>query len=224
MNKNFIFIGGVAILVVIIALTSIDKVEEPSEILSVETDTQIDTHDHETDESMHIDHHLHEAEVSISTDGFMAEMNALGMIPLENESGAVGYGVITDKGTDAVVVSTTHAGVLDSELQSDASDPVWHNHVVKLGEVALCGEDPGVVDISFESPGEVEVEDGQLVMVDVPATFEGTHSLNQSSLTFNHGTDVKSVVEFELSPKFSEQDELQAVCVTNINEVAYNII
>ncbi len=213
-------------MVVAIAVFSGDRFEPKTETLTQVVDesdkNEVMEHDHGDD--MHIDHHLHEAEVAVSADTFLAQMNSLGMIPLDNEGGAVGYGVITDKGTDAVVVSTTHAGVLDSEMQKDASDPVWHNHVVKLGEVAFCGEDPGVIDITFESPGSVEVDNDKLVMVDVPASFVGTHSLDQSSLTFSHGTEVKSVVEFELSPKFSNKNELQAVCVTNIKEVPYNLI
>ena len=47
-----------------------------------------------------------------------------GHIPTNGDEDAFGYGVLTDEGLDAVVVSTTHAGVQDSEEQSNASDPV----------------------------------------------------------------------------------------------------
>lgn len=52
---------------------------------------------------------------------------------------AFGYGLLTDQETDAIIVTTTHSGVLDSETQNgDASDPIWHNHYVRLGLVAQC--------------------------------------------------------------------------------------
>ena len=41
---------------------------------------------------------------------------------------AFGYDILTDAGLDGVIVTTTHAGVKDSKLQKDASDPIFHNH------------------------------------------------------------------------------------------------
>jgi hypothetical protein len=47
------------------------------------------------------------------------EMNTFpetrGHVPTNGDSGAFRYGTLTSPGLDAVVVSTTHAGVLDSE-------------------------------------------------------------------------------------------------------------
>src|SRR5215211_3062696 len=80
------------------------------------------------------------------------------LIPTDGSEGAFGYGILTEDG-DAILVATTHAGVLDSEEQNYILDPTWHNHFVRLGEVAECGEDQGVVDITWQSPGEVRIDD-----------------------------------------------------------------
>ena len=48
----------------------------------------------------------------------------------KNSGEAFGYGVLT---SGAVIVSTTHPGVLDSKTQNGNKDnPVFHNHYVQL--------------------------------------------------------------------------------------------
>src|SRR5215203_1374745 len=56
------------------------------------------------------------------------------LIPTDGSEGAFGYGILTEDGDDAILVATTHAGVLDSEAQRFIEDPIWHNHFVKLGD------------------------------------------------------------------------------------------
>lgn len=219
MNKNIIVIGGVGLLVLVIVLLNINKTEEKA--VSVENKIEEKT---KVEPVANTDHHLHDAEIDVNNNSLSADLTSIGLMPLKGESGAVGYGLITDKGTDAVVVSTTHGGVLDSEKQKDASDAVWHNHVVKLGKVELCGENPGVIDITFESPGEVKMQKQGLVMVDVPASFTGKHSLTNEKIAFDSGLNVQKVVQFSLEPKFSLTNELQAVCVANIEEVSFKTI
>jgi len=93
-------------------------------------------------------------------------------IPKKGEA-LFGYGIVTS-GTD-LVVATTHAGVLDSQKQKgDPMSPKWHNHYVKLAEDVGC-EDPvtnplglRVVDISYESPGKVNVKGDKIELKDVP--------------------------------------------------------
>ncbi|MCI0563062.1 MAG: hypothetical protein MN733_31680 [Nitrososphaera sp.] len=79
------------------------------------------------------------------------------MVPTDGSEGAFGSGILTSDG-DAILVATTHGGVLDSEDQSFTMDPIFHNHFVRLGEVPDCGSDPGVVDISWQSPGRVVID------------------------------------------------------------------
>ncbi len=147
-----------------------------------------------------------------------------GHIPTNGDGGAFGYGILTSEGLDAVVVSTTHAGVLDSEEQDDANDPVWHNHFVTLGQGSdSCGDDPNVESITFESPGQVNINDNNADLTDIPASFSGTDALSGDDLTIEPGTDVENVVSFKLSPQFNDDDELEAVCVTDIQS-AENIV
>lgn len=145
---------------------------------------------------------------------------AIGIIPKYGENGALGYGIITDKGTDALIVMTTHSGVLDSESQEDKDDPVWHTHFVRLGEVYECGDDPGVVDITFESPGEISVGGKMLSIKNVPGTVFGTHSIKNVPIVLEPGTNVEKVVQFGLYPKM-EGGSVVAVCVIDIETVDF---
>jgi UDP-N-acetylmuramyl tripeptide synthase len=118
---------------------------------------------------------------------------------------------------NAIMVSTTHAGVLDSEDQRNANDPRWHNHYVSLAvdENSPCSQDPAVTSITFQSPGEVIVNKNKAVMSNLPSTFTGTNALTGAALTLSPGTNVQNVVSFVLEPIF-ESGILEAVCVTDI--------
>jgi hypothetical protein len=158
---------------------------------------------------------IEKAEVSANGE-LEARLITEGMIPTDGTGGAFGYGILTEDG-DAILVATTHAGVLDSEEQNYILDPTWHNHFVRLGEVAECGEDQGVVDITWQSPGEVEINDNIARISGVPTDeFEGWDSITGEELSMTLGQDVSNVVSFKLDPVFDEEDGLQAVCVTDI--------
>ena len=123
-----------------------------------------------------------------------------------------------------MVVSTTHAGVQDSEEQSNASDPVWHNHYVTLSQDSdYCGNDSKVESITFESPGQVDIRDDNADLTKLPSSFSGTDALSGADLTIKPGTSVKDVVSFKLAPQFNDNGELEAVCVTNLQS-AENIV
>jgi hypothetical protein len=158
---------------------------------------------------------IQRAEVSANGE-LNARLITEGVIPTDGSEGAFGYGILTDDG-DAILVSTTHAGVLDSEEQDYILDPTWHNHFVRLGDdVAECGEDQGVVDITWQSPGQVEINDNGARISDVPTDeFQGWHSITGEDLSMTLG-DVSNVVSFRLDPVFDEENGLQAVCVTDI--------
>src|ERR671914_1193038 len=101
---------------------------------------------------------IEKAEVSANGE-LEATLFTEGVIPTDGSEGAFGYGILTDDG-NAILVSTTHAGVLDSEEQDYILDPTWHNHFVTLNEdIEQCSPDPGVGDITWQSPGEVEIDD-----------------------------------------------------------------
>ena len=138
------------------------------------------------------------------------------LIPTYGTGGAFGYGILTEDG-DAILVAHTHPGVLDSEEQNYILDPTWHNHFVRLGEVAECGEDQGVVDITWQSPGEVRIDDNTASISGVSTDeFEGWDSITGEELSMTLGETVSEVISFKLDPVFDEEDGLQAVCVTDI--------
>jgi hypothetical protein len=159
---------------------------------------------------------VEKAEVA-ANDVLEATLITQGEIPTDRTEGAFGYGILTQDG-DAILVAHTHRGVLDSEDQSSLEDPTWHNHLVRLGEDSEhCGEDPGVVDITWQAPGEVAINDNRTRINDVPTDeFEGWHSITGEELSMTLGEDVSNVISFRLDPVFDEETGLEAVCVIDI--------
>ena len=153
-------------------------------------------------------------------DELTAELDVEGLlIPTNGTRGAFGYGVLTDDG-DAILVAHTHSGVLDSEAQRFIEDPIWHNHFVKLGDVEeQCEEDQGIIDITWQSPGVVTIDDNAARISDVPTDeFEGWDSITGEPLSMMLGEEVANVISFKLDPVFGENG-LEAVCVTDIRSV-----
>lgn len=150
-------------------------------------------------------------------DDFTIEVTVEGLrIPTNGTEGTFGYGVLTDEG-DAILVSHTHPGVIDSEAQRFIEDPVWHNHFVKLGDVEQCEEDQGIIDITWQSPGVVTIDDDTARISDVPTDeFEGWDSITGEPLSMTLGEGVDDVISFKLDPVFDEENGLEAVCVTDI--------
>ena len=162
---------------------------------------------------------IEKARVTVDDDDeeLTTELDVEGLqIPTDGSEGAFGYGILTKDG-DAILVSTTHAEVLDSEAQRFIEDPIWHNHFVKLGDMEQCGEDQGLVDITWQSPGEVGIDDNIATISDVPTDeFEGWDSITGEPLSMTLGEAVSEVISFKLDPVFDEEDGLEAICVTDI--------
>ena len=163
---------------------------------------------------------LSDANIKKTNNTLNANMTSQNEIALDGSKGAMGIAIISDKGFESIVVSTTHGGVLDSERQMNASDPSWHNHFVKLAvnnnTDSKCGSNPQVEELTFQSPGNVSIDNMNLQILDVPQIFNATHSLNNNSLTFEQGNSVDKVVTFKLQPHFNAQNAIEAVCVTDI--------
>ena len=150
-------------------------------------------------------------------DELTAELDVEGLlIPTNGTRGAFGYGVLTDDG-DAILVAHTHSGVLDSEAQRFIEDPIWHNHFVKLGDVEQCEKDQGIIDITWQSSGEVRINNDSASISDIPTDeFEGWDSITGEPLSMMMAEDVDDVISFKLDPVFDEENGLEAVCVTDI--------
>ena len=159
---------------------------------------------------------IERANVSIDDEELTARLTAEGLlIPTNGTEGAFGYGILTDDG-DAILVAHTHPGVLDSEDQRFIEDPIWHNHLVKLGGIEHCGEDQGVIDITWQSPGAVRIDDNTATISGISTDeFEGWDSITGEPLSMTLGEDVSDVVSFKLDPVLGE-DGLEAICVTDI--------
>ena len=152
-----------------------------------------------------------------------ARFFAQDQIPVDGTT-AFGFGIISGAGLEAIAVTTTHAGVKDSEAQSDANDPVFHNHYVALQDsqsdgTGLC---PGleVRDITFEEPGDVDIEGKKTIMEDVPYYFSGTHSLSNDPITFRADSSVGAAVSFTIDPVDGTGQtnavDIQAVCINDV--------
>ena len=147
-----------------------------------------------------------------------------GEIPTFGTGENFGYGVVTlVNGTLNVIATTSHPnlGIVDSELQEDEFDPVFHNHYVVLGTDAVnCGtneeDEPNlsVADLSFESPGEVFIKGNAAILRDLPPSAEGQFT----GVEITPGTNIQIVASFLLEPVFVE-GELAAVCVTDVMPV-----
>ena len=164
---------------------------------------------------------LSEAKIKKMDKGLNANMSSINDIIQDGSKGAMGVAIISDRGFGSVIASTTHGGVLDSIQQDNASDPIWHNHFVKLvvNNSSKCGNNPQVEELTFESPGSVSIDDTSLQMAEVPQTFNATGSLSNSSLVFESGGEIDKVVTFKLEPQFGSQNNIESVCVTNIQPV-----
>ena len=164
---------------------------------------------------------LSEAKIKKMDKGLSANMSSINDIIQDGSKGAMGVAIISERGFESVISSTTHGGVLDSIQQDNASDPIWHNHFVKLvvNNSSKCGNNPQVEELTFQSPGSVSIDDTSLQMAEVPQTFNATGSLSNSSLVFESGSEIDKVVTFKLEPQFDSQNNIESVCVTNIQPV-----
>jgi hypothetical protein len=86
-----------------------------------------------------------------------------------------------------------------------------------------CGNNLKVESITFESPGQVDINDNTTDITQIPESFSGTDALTADYLTIEPGIDVDDVVSFKLSAQFNNDDKLKAVCVTDI-ESAENVV
>ncbi len=137
----------------------------------------------------------------------------------------MGVAIISDKGFESVIASTTHGGVLDSVQQNNASDPVWYNHFVNLvvNNSSVCRNNPQVKELTFQSHGSVSIDNMTLQMLEIPHEFNATDSLSNNTLGFESGSEIDKVVAFKLEPQFDSGNNVEAVCVTNI-QPAGNLI
>jgi hypothetical protein len=138
--------------------------------------------------------------------GLDAIFKTNGVIPTNGNGvpSAFGYGLLTE-GSSAIIVSTTHKGVLDSATQlGDGFNPIFHNHFITLKPTTGTGcpaEAFRAVDqITFQSPGQVSIQSTEALQARIPNSFTGTDSLTNQPLTLSPGNNVNQAVSFSLIP------------------------
>ena len=170
---------------------------------------------------------LHLSRADITTDSSELEkvrITSGAQIPTDGSGGAFGYGVISSAGLDAIVVTTTHKGVLDSTAQEDADDASFHNHYVALHNLPNDGKCPGleIKDISFQEPGDVEIINERAIMEDLPYYFGATHSLTDENISFQADSKIGRVVSFTINPVDAtgktSLTEIAAVCINDVQD------
>ena len=116
------------------------------------------------------------------------------------------------------IVTTTHPDLpfIDSELQSSASDPVEHNHIVAL-KIVEQGVDCAntalaVADLTFESPGTTNIQSKHVGMNHIPY---GDYTGQLAATSINSGSDPfgPGIVSFQLTVENGN------VCVTVLDNM-----
>lgn len=144
-------------------------------------------------------------------------------IPTDGSAGAFGFGIISDGNIEAVLVATSHVGVLDSEAQVNATDASLHSHYVALQKTEdgskLC-EGLEIRNITFEEPTRDMVfmnsENNKVRIMNTPYQFNGTDSLTGEDISFYASDDVTDVVSFTIEPILDEDDTILAVCINDV--------
>jgi hypothetical protein len=78
----------------------------------------------------------------------------------------------------------------------------------------------GVVEITFEQPGDAEINDETAEISEIPTSFNGTSALTNASMSSSPGNNVENAVSFNLIPVFDNSTttaSLQAVCINDIS-------
>ena len=171
-----------------------------------------------------IDAEVREKDHPIGKDsGLKLEANVGAPIPTDG-SDLLGYGVLTD---GWLVVTTSHGGVLDSEDQANAADPVWHNHYVQLQGDGECPVSPvgdlqlSVADLTWESPGTTKIDGSEvkLTAIDTGVPSDTYHSgaggSEGSEVAVDTGAISGTFVSFQLSGGPSSQ-----ICVEVMDAIA----
>lgn len=149
---------------------------------------------------------------------------AQGKIPIYNNNPGInwGYGIVTidSLGQTEVIVTTSHPKlpIADSELQNgDPANDVQHNHyaILNVDEQGLCGADPFVTDLTFESPGKVFVKQNEAILKNLPQSVTGGNF--DPNQIFEPGADIQVAASFQLQYVEDENNPQNfAVCVVDI--------
>jgi hypothetical protein len=137
-----------------------------------------------------------------------------------------GYGIVTlDESNDLNVIATTshpNLPIPDSKLQNgDPTDDVIHNHYVILGlnEIGVCGPDPFIQDLTFESPGQIFVKQNEAILKNLPKSVIGGNFPPEPE-TFIPGTNYQVAASFLLEYVVDPTDPKGfQICVIEVSQL-----
>lgn len=141
-------------------------------------------------------------------------INTESTISVDGSHGAFGWGIPTGNANE-FLVATTHGGVLDSETQSNAADPIWHTHLVKLFEdTNACPDALRVQDLTFSDPAyAVSVKNN---VIDIVGAIHGDYLGQFGSTELVLGAlETHAIATFTLNPADLSTTP-PVVCVENV--------
>ncbi len=81
-----------------------------------------------------------------------------------------------------------------------------------------------VRDITFQEPGDVDIDNKKANMEDVPYYFAGTHSLTGANISFLADENVARAVSFTIAPAFNGGGGggggIDAVCINDVADAS----
>lgn len=109
---------------------------------------------------------------------------------------AYGFAALTTNGQNILAVAT-HAGLLDSEDQSDPGDDTLHTHIIDVVSSKDCANGMKVASASFRSPGTLEVLEHKVIVraVSVDRVGDLTGTVISFILTFENGNTCVNPVD-----------------------------
>ncbi|MGI0012286.1 MAG: hypothetical protein ACREBU_02405 [Nitrososphaera sp.] len=132
---------------------------------------------------------LQSAKLKVNKHHVKLQINVEGSVAPTIQRPPYGFAALTSDGNGLLAV-TTHAGILDSEDQTDPGDDTFHTHVVDVVSSDDCANGIKVVSASLESPGTLTVGSNKATVKKAPAgnfgEFDGT--IISFILTIEEGT------------------------------------
>lgn len=140
-------------------------------------------------------------------------------ISVDGSHGAFGWGIPTGNANE-FLVATTHGGVYDSETQSNAADPIWHTHLVKLFEdTNACPGALRVQDLTLSDPSyAVSVSNN---VIDIVGAVHGNYlgQFGNTELALGN-LSTYAIATFTLNPADLTTSP-PVVCVENVQLYNY---
>ena len=146
-------------------------------------------------------------------------INTESTISVDGSHGAFGWGIPTGNANE-FLVATTHGGVYDSETQSNATDPIWHTHLVKLFEdTDACPNAFRVQDLTLSDPSyAVSVKNN---VIDIVGATHGDYLGQFGNTPLALGAlETYTIATFTLNPADLSTSP-PVVCVENVQLYNY---